>query len=208
MLLFNIILNPLLLIMQNLDLDIIVSINFNIMHIYCVLFIFQFACPVIAIRERFDLLHARRFHNKFELNLILDVYEKLFQCIDLINSNLTMQLIYMFGLFLGLTIFYIHDIVVVFHNLDRGEFLVLAFDVPWMLLYLFLWIIVIHSAVSTTSSFNKFNSIEYQILCDVKLLDNESFHFIKAYLRHIRGYKSTFETIFFDIDWRLLFGVI
>ncbi|CAH1727181.1 unnamed protein product [Chironomus riparius] len=206
--LFNIILNPFLLIMQDLGTDIVMSINYNLMHIYCILFVFQFVCPVIAIRERFNLIYKRRFYSKFEVNLILDVYEKLFQLIELINNNLTMPIIYMFGLFLGLMIFDFHDIVVVLHHEDRGFFMVMAFDGPWMFLYLLLWIFTIHSSVSVSSSFVNFNSIEYQILSDLKSLDNESFDLIKAYLKHIRGYKSTFETIFFDIDWRLLFGCI
>lgn len=193
---------------ENVSYDISMSVFFNVLNIYCVPFIFQFACPVIAIRDRFNLIFAKQYSKKFEINVSLEIYEMLFQCIDLINSNLTFQLIYMFGFMLVSIIFEIHTVLVVFHQQSQTKFLVLIPNVLWMLLYLHLWIIVIHSSVSAMNSFSQIGSIEYKILRDMKSLEPAASQYIKAYLRHIRGLRKNFETIFFDIDWRLLFGVI
>ena len=88
-----------------------------------------------------------------------------------------------------------------------AKFNILCPDLIWMANYLFLWSIVAYSSVSATASFNRIDSIEFKILDDIKIIDDESFVFIKTQLREIRSQRRKFETAFFDIDWRLLFGV-
>ncbi|KAL7025301.1 hypothetical protein ACKWTF_013440 [Chironomus riparius] len=188
--------------------DIGISALFNILNIYCIPFIFQFACPVVAIRDRFCLVFQKKHTKMIEIYMTLEIYEKLFECIDLINNNLTFPLIHMFGFLLVSIIFEIHNFILVFHLQAHVNFLILSPNVLWMFLCLHLWIVVIYSSVSTMTSFNKINSIEYQILKDMKSLEPNTFRFIKAYLTHIRGIRKSFETLFFDIDWRLLFGCI
>ncbi|CAG9806734.1 unnamed protein product [Chironomus riparius] len=103
-------------------------------------------------------------------------------------------------------IFEIHNIIVVFLQKSGAKFNVLCPDLIWMLNYLFLWSIVINSSVSASAVFNRIDSIGFKILSDIKDMDTESFHLIKAHLKKIRRSRRHFGTAFFDIDWRLLFG--
>lgn len=187
--------------------DIILEVLYVIQSFYCILFIFQFICPAIAVRERFEILKGRKMKTKSDVHLTLDIYEKLFECVMLINENLTNQLIYVFELILITVTFEFHNVVATLLNESSVNFIPLTPSLAWIFFYLCYVIIAVHPASNAASVFKQFNSIEYQILKILRYSDQTSYQFYKAFLKYINGYKRKFETIFFDIDWRLLFGV-
>lgn len=179
---------------------------YYIQSLYCKLFIFQFSCTTISIRDRFNMLHTKDIRQKSEIYLVLEGYEKIFQCVELINENLTFQLISVFGFILVIATFEFYSII----SISNQESAMIEKMIPsmvWICLYLYYCILAIYPASSAASCFEKINSIEDKILKSIKYIDQDSYQYFQAYLRHIRGHKWKFESIFFDIDWRLLFGV-
>lgn len=79
------------------DNDVFTATFYYLCYFYSNAAIFQFSGFAISVRDRMNLLHQKILSLKnltnFEVALIIELYEKLFKSLDLVNMNCTTQLI-------------------------------------------------------------------------------------------------------------------
>jgi len=103
---------------------------------YCNAIVFQFLYLTTNIRDRLKVVHdkisSKRILTNFEVDLVTEIYEKLFKALDLVNRNCTTQLVPAIGyVFLSVT-FCLYGLVgMLFSNITLNLFN-LIFVISWL----------------------------------------------------------------------------
>lgn len=191
--------------------DLIMTSIFLMAYFYSIGIIFQFVCPVIACRDRMRNISSRislKFRlNSYEVQNYVQLYRRLMKIIDEINKHLTMPLIPIFT-FLFITItFELYSVVrLIFKNSDFKLFFG-TFSTLWSLLFLLPFLIVIYAADSAMIEIDKIKDVGFDALCCQKVFDAHSEITFNFFLSSIDRSRLQFQTIFFHLDWQLLFKV-
>ena len=107
--------------------DIVTAVCFYASFFYCNAIIFQFLCLTSNVRDRLKLVHvkisSKRILTNFEVDLVTEIYEKLFRALELINRNCTTQLVPAIGyVFLSMTFCLDGLVGMLFSNIKLNPF--------------------------------------------------------------------------------------
>jgi hypothetical protein len=180
-------------------------------YVYCNAFAFQFACAAICIRDRFNLLHNKMRSmsnfNSYEIGLVIDLYRKLFNVINLVNAHLSFQLIPAIGYMLMSTFFTLYGMARLFFVNSSFKYLFLWCEVLNITVDTAVLVNLIYCSVTAVESAEKFFDIAYEVKSDLHIQNRESEVRFFNFVKFIKGKKIRLGTAFFDIDWKLLFSV-
>ena len=191
--------------------DILLSAVYSINDFYCFGFIIQFSSAAIALKTRFAILRetflTKKILNDKEVYGFIELHEKLFKCIEMINNNITVQLISTFGYLATSVTLSAYNLVRSYLKDVSMKFILTASNGVWLGLETYLLIIGISSGSSSTSEAQSFHDTGYKILRDRKILSFYCKEDFKEFLESKRSSNFHFVSAFFDIDWRLLLSV-
>lgn len=172
---------------------------------------FQFTCATSAVRYRFDSLHDKIItkinFNNYEIDTLIDLYQKLFKTLEIINNYFTNQLI------LTLAFTLIHPILNFYEMVRMSlldsdyKFYSLLENLEILFRLMVTVVPLISSAVKTVSSAKKMFEIGYEIITQEKILTHASKAKFNEFLMLKSRSKIYLGTAFYDIDWKLLFNV-
>lgn len=185
--------------------------SYAINDIYCFGFIIQFSSAAISVRERFAILREtfldKKILNEKEVYGLIELHEKLFKCLKMINKHLTVQLIPTFGYLVSSATFSAYSLARSFLKDVSMKFILTASNGLWLVLEAHVLIIGISSGSSSSGEAELFHDTGYQILRNRKILSFQCKEDYKEFLDSKRRLNFRFVSAFFDIDWRLLLSV-
>ncbi|KAG5670827.1 hypothetical protein PVAND_001062 [Polypedilum vanderplanki] len=185
---------------------------FFLNYVYCNAFIFQFSCATIAIRDRFNLLHEKvsstSNFNNYEINFIIDLYKRLFNLINLVNSYLSFQLIPVIAYTLMSTTFTFYGTFRLFATDSDFKYIFLGSEFVNITSNLLILLTLIHCSVTAIESAERFFDIAYEIKSELKISNRETQIEFMDFVKFMKGKKIRLGTVFFDVDWKLLFSCI
>ncbi|KAG5671199.1 hypothetical protein PVAND_001410 [Polypedilum vanderplanki] len=178
----------------------------------CPSIILQFSSAAIAVRDRVKSLHNKIskkscLHN-YEIDLIIEIYEKLFDTLTLINDNLAFQIIPIIAYILIATVLTLYNITRLFLLESILKFVFLLPNFFWISSHAALFIILIHSSVSTMKVIDKIYKIAYEIVKSQKAFNVASEKQFSKFVKLVRRNNFKLRTAFFDIDLKLLMQCI
>ncbi|KAG5670828.1 hypothetical protein PVAND_001063 [Polypedilum vanderplanki] len=180
---------------------------FMILYFFCNAFVFQFMCAAVAVRDRFrnlnDKILSLHFLNNFEVKLMIELYEKLFNSFELINSNLSFQLIPIIGYLLISIIFTIYTIVLRFTHFSFVSFGLLIPHSIWIIAHTLIIVKLIHASVTAVDAAKRIFNVEYEISKYEKIFDKYSKQQFYKFVKLIKSNNVRLGTALFDIDWKL-----
>jgi len=191
--------------------DVLLSLAYTINDIYSFGFIIQFSSVAIAVRDRFAILRETFLDKKIldekEVYGFIELHEKLFNCIKMINKHLTVQLISTFG-------YLASSITVLAYNLVRSylknvamRFILTVSNGLWVVIEAYVLIIGISSGSSSSAEVESLHDTGYEIIKSRKILSYQCKDDFKEFLQSKRRSNCHFVSAFFDINWRLLLSV-
>lgn len=175
--------------------------------------VFQFVCGVIALRDRFNLITYRmsiKYRlSSFEILNYVELYKKLIKIALLIQRHLTMQLLPVFFFsFVNLN-FGLYSIARSFVSVNgskEGKLQIIA-DSIWIFVFIFPMVAVVQASESTQEAFEDVKNVGYEILSTQRVLNTEPKEAFTYFLKLMKLSKLRMQTIFFDLDWKLIFKV-
>jgi hypothetical protein len=175
--------------------------------IYSSGFIYQFTCAVLAIRERLKLIHekelSKRFLSNYEVDVIVELFEILFDGLKLINSHITFQLIPIFAYLLASLTFTFYSVIRSFMLNSPLKYYVMAPNSIWLVFHSFAFMMLIHASVTTIDALEEIYNFEYQILTNQKIMDARSKEQFFKFVKLVKKVNFRLKTALFDIDWKL-----
>ena len=191
--------------------DVLLAVAFSVNDIYCFGFIIQFSSAAIAVRDRFAILQEtfldQKILNVKEVYGFIELHEKLFKCIKMINNHLTVQIIPSFGYLASSATFSAYNLVRSFLKDVSMKSILTVSNGTWLALEGYVLIIGISSGSSSSSEAESFHDTGYEILRDRKILNCQCKEDFKEFLESKRRSNFHLVSAFFDIDWRLLLSV-
>lgn len=154
--------------------------------IYSNAFLFQFACAAIAVRDRFNLLHekvsSKQTLNNNEVDLVIKLYEKLFNAIKLINESFSFQLIPIMAFLLTFLVLNSYSLVrlLILNSIyiyDMISSIVISLAAITGII-----MILVHASVSAVESAEKIFVVAYEISKQRKIFNYESKHQFKEFI--------------------------
>lgn len=191
--------------------DFFMTISYVIGYAYMVFIICQYICASYACRERLltvkRKLSFRSQLNSQEVREYVELSMALFQILRKINKYLTFPLII---IFLCLLL----DFTFEFYGVAR-EFFVSSFNTFiigyngsfWCLLEIYPIIMTIYFSESTWKAVEGIKDVGCSILCDQRIFDFKTERSFNYFIKSIKKQKLQGSTIFFQLDWKLLFQV-
>lgn len=196
---------------------------FIIVEFYLYLFCMQFIAAALAIRERFMKLNNYLLlcfnvpltrihvindrHQNQDTRIITELYFKLCECINQVNSIFTFPLIFVAVIILVSITFSIYELLREFTK-DAGGFVlvVLIGDCAAIISEVLCMIFVVHSGSSTT------NEAEKTLLLVTKIINQRSTSEVNKksfqnFLIQVQYQNFKFENCFFTINWKLIAAV-
>lgn len=199
-----------IIVIPNNEIDFVMTFSLSVAYFYFIGFTFQFSCAAIAVRDRFlminEKLSRKNFLTYYEMQIYIELYQKLLRIIEHINDYLTHPLIPVFTVFLILETFMTYTVVRLLLNAADQKFMI-ALNCMWSSIYFYL------SGVAATSSERvfkeglQFKNICYEVLC-FKGASIESSRTLKIFLTSITDSRLQLRTVFFDINWKLLLEML
>lgn len=191
--------------------DLIIGICYATSYFYLIGIIFQFICPVVACRDRMRIISSRvsaKFRlNSFEIQNYVQLYRRLLRIVDDINKHLTAPLLPILAyLFISITFEFYAVVRLIFRNTDF-KLLVGVSAALWTLVLCLPFIVVIHAAESAMEEIDKIKDVGFDALCCQKVFDAQSEKTFNIFITSIDRTRLQFRTIFFNLDWQLLFKV-
>lgn len=191
--------------------DILLTTSYLINDIYCFGFIIQFSSAAIAVRDRFAILRETFIDKKIfddkEVCSFIELHEKLFICIKMINNYLTVQLISKFGFLVSSITFSAYSLVRNYLQDVTMKFILTASNGIWSAFEAYVLIIGISSGSSSSNEIEGFHNTGYEILRNREILSFRSKKNLKLFLDSKGRSSSYFVSAFFDINWRLFLSV-
>ncbi|XP_070508933.1 uncharacterized protein [Chironomus tepperi] len=199
---------------NRIDNDIFTATFYYLCLFYSNAIILQFSGFVISLRDRMNMLHLKvssmRNLTNFEVMLIIELYEKLFKSLDLVNRNCTTLLIPItLNLLMNVT-FSMYAFGRIVYS-DFGVYstsLILLNISVWLIEHAVLTIFLINSAASTQEAIEHLQVIGYETSRHQKITNYETRKIFKGFLRYIKSSNFRLRTLFFNIDWALLFTLL
>jgi hypothetical protein len=178
---------------------------------YCSGFVLQFEFVVGAISERFSMMNEKILSkcslNSFQVDYAIEIYDKLFHAIKLINENLTVQLISTFGYSL-IEILFSSYCIVREHVQDTSVKYFFSFpSVMWVLGQLFLLTTAIIASMSAMAAARNTKNVAYDALQNSAAVDARSRERLERFMNSIDQSKCQLQSAIFTIDWNLLLSV-
>ncbi|KAG5670826.1 hypothetical protein PVAND_001061 [Polypedilum vanderplanki] len=191
----------------------IISILGNLDYIFSSAFAFQFLCAAIAIRDRFNSVHEKvlstRNFNNYEINLIIDLYKRLFNLINLVNSHVSFQLIPVVAYILMSNTLTFYSMFRLFVTNSVYKYLFLGSELVIIGSNSLILITLIHCSVTAVESAERFFDVAYEIKSELKIQNHEDETKFLDFVNLMKGKgKLRFKTAFFDVNWKLLFKCI
>lgn len=187
------------------------SVIFFLSYLQLIGIIFQFVCPVVACRDRLQIISCRislKFRlNSFEVQNYIKLYRRLLKIVDDINRNLTMSLIPIFTFsFVTITFEFYTVVRMMFKSSDLKLFFGINATL-WTLLFILPFLVVIHAAESAMEEIDNIKDVGFDALCSQKIFEAQSERVLNIFLTSIDRPRLQFQTIFFNLDWHLFFKV-
>lgn len=189
----------------------IVTVAFLFQGLHSSGFVLQFSCAAIAVRDRFKMIHnkllAKKSLNADEVGEIIEIYEKLFKCIKMINKYLTLQLIPLLAIALTNFTLSIYTVVRAFLNNSPMKIVYVPTNCLWEVSESCLLTFLVHSSTSTSSVAEKTKTVGYKILQDFRFSDERSREKFERFIKSITKSSYELKSAIFVVDWNLLFSV-
>lgn len=191
--------------------DFLITIAYSLQALYTIGFVLQFSFAAICIRDRFRVIHTKVYSmtslNSFEVDIVLEIYEKLFKAIKKVNKHLTAHLIVIFGYTLISATFSIYTMVHAY--LQNSELIYVYFfgEGLWLLFETILMIAPVRASTLNTIMTQKTEEVAYKTIQKTRFQNKESRSKFKEFSNYIARMKCQLHTAIFNIDWNLLFKV-
>ncbi|KAG5670829.1 hypothetical protein PVAND_001064 [Polypedilum vanderplanki] len=196
----------------NMAIDHTISAMFFVNYIYCNAFSFQFLTTAVLINDRFNLLNnfvlSKRCFNNFEVDLMIELYKKLFDLMNFINENFSFQLISIVGYILVSVIFTIYGLLRLFIVDSEFKYFFLGPEILSISNHLFILIVLIFCSVTACKSAQKIFDIAYDLKYKMKIQSRESEKEFNDFIDLVQKKQIRLGNEFFDIDWKLLFSFV
>jgi hypothetical protein len=136
--------------------DYTIALSYAFVDVFFIAFSFQFAFAAVAVRDRMVLLNEKTKNlanfDESKAYIIIDLYEKLFDLLDDINSNFSLQLIFMFGYILPSTMFSFYSILrLILKNAYMKNLLILT-NAVWIVAHSFIVGVSVYAGHSSTEN--------------------------------------------------------
>lgn len=172
--------------------------------------VYQFVCATIGLRDRIDLITNRisiKYRlSSFEVFNYIILYQKLFKISEDTQKYLTMQVLpILAGVFINLVF---QSYLILRAMLRAGELTFVVAGLVWSVVYTFPLFIIINASESFSESLKTTKSVCHEILWSQRILDVHSRKAFSHFLKSMKISDLKMKTIFFDLDWKLIFQVI
>ena len=119
------------------DTDLLTIIFCYVNLFYCNSMVFQFSYFVIGLKDRLNLIHdkitLKRILTNFEVDVVVDLYEKIIKILDIVNENCTTQLIPIFGYLLLNMTFSVYGVVATLSDENGASYTFIFFAFSWFI---------------------------------------------------------------------------
>jgi hypothetical protein len=172
--------------------------------------VYQFVCATIGLRDRIDLITNRisikyRLSSFEVLNYII-LYQKLFKISEDIQNYLTMQVLPIIaGVFINLVF---QSYLILRAMFRESELTFVVAGLVWSVVYTFPLFIIINASESFSQSLRSTKNVCHEILWSGRILDVQSREPFSNFLRSMKVSDLKMKTVFFDLDWKLIFQVM
>lgn len=197
--------------------DDFLSKNYRMILVYFYIWIFingiclQFICAAVGCRDRISLINER-ISRKYRLSSqeicnFIGLYKKLFKISSEINATLTTPLLPILAIIFISLIFDVYTFVrtIVKSSVD---FPIVIGGISSLIIYITPPVAIIYAAESNLKEIEDIKEIGYDVLCNRRIFDKETKEIFMIFLHSINIQKIRLQTIFFDLDWKLIFKVI
>lgn len=195
---------------ENAQVDLINISLYFVACLYYIGFILQFSSAAVAVRDRFAMVNCNFERKKhlsfFEIQMHIELYQKLLEIISHINEFLTFPLISIFACLLHLETIFIYTFIRAMLLQTQHQIFLMITQFCWIFSYLYLMMIASYVSESLLKDCQKFKEISYEILRTSQISQNSREN-LKIFLSSISNSKFKLKTIFFDIDWKFLLQV-
>lgn len=191
--------------------DVLLSLSLSIVYFYCVFFIFQFCGIAFACHERFCAINERtrmRYRpTSFEVVSCVEMYKNLTIIIQKIKDDLMQPMILIVAFLMMSTTLNVYQLVrLSMITIDMKAFM-LIINLFWAFIYFYLLVIAIYASEITFKEGELFIDWGKEILWSKNFFNGAMKKDFKFFLATFDKTKLKFQTIFFDLDWKLLFQV-
>jgi hypothetical protein len=119
------------------DADLKTTATYYVNFFYCNAMIFQFSYFAIILKDRLNLIHdkisTKRILTNVEVDLVIELYEKLIKILDSVNGNCTTQLVPIFGYILMGVTFSFYGFVAIAASESTFSYSNLIFVFAWFI---------------------------------------------------------------------------
>lgn len=191
--------------------DITLSLSLATVYFFCVGFSFQFCGVAFACRDRFralnELTRLRFRLTSFEVVSCVELHKKLTIIIQKINEDLMQPLILILGLLMMSITLNVYQLVRLSMITTGTETFMLIINFCWFFVYFYLLVIAIYASEITYKEGEKFIDWGKEALWSKNFLEGAMRTDFKFFLATFDKTRLKFQTIFFDVDWKLLLQV-
>lgn len=179
---------------------------------YLVAIVSQFVCASSACQERFLILKKEISKNltlgPVEVQNYIELCNKLLKILHRINKYLTTPMILIFLSMLIDVTFEFYDILRAIYSKVNSPEIVIYNGILWAMVEVYPFIITIYFSEKTWKAVEDFKKVGNEILFYQKIQNVHSETAFDCLMRFMKREKFIGHTIFFNLDWKLLFEVI
>lgn len=191
--------------------DYLMSISYSFVDIFFITFSFQFAFAAVAVKDRLKILNLKmnslKNIDENTTNLMIELYQKLFDQMDLINSSFTFQLILMFGYILPSTMFSSYNILRLLSRDSDLKCVLMFTNSIWISAHTFILTVPVYAGHTTTEIAEKVPQIVCRLIQNRSTQNDQIRSNLKMFLRAANCRQINLRTVFFKLNWELIFKV-
>lgn len=190
----------------------ILSVSTVLALLFFIGYMFEFAVLAIACHDRFKAINkkilSRRFLTRYDVAEFVEHHKKLLRIIEKIDEHLSPALIPIYFCLLFTATFMAYtEVRLILKTILLKTYLIIN-NFVWTFIYFNLMMVPCYAAEALRTEERKFKEICCDFLVANKFSDHDARRSLKIFVNLIDNSKAQLRTIFFNIDWNLLFQVI